>query len=144
MVGRENVHEAQAANANFSRLVRRAAYVIHLLVQRQLSLPFDLTGLHHAFIMLRISTHCLHLPPTARPWLAVASIRRFASGKSRTNAREEDLQAARKWLDQLHADTIPKSIGELTFSRSSGPGGQNVNKYAFTMVAQTAAKYVQE
>ncbi|KAF2704270.1 hypothetical protein K504DRAFT_342114, partial [Pleomassaria siparia CBS 279.74] len=45
-----------------------------------------------------------------------------------TQASEEDLQIARKWLNDLHADTIPKSIGELSFSRSSGPGGQNVNK----------------
>ncbi|KAF2641359.1 hypothetical protein P280DRAFT_373722, partial [Massarina eburnea CBS 473.64] len=43
-------------------------------------------------------------------------------------ASEEDLQAARTWLDQLHAETIPRNIGELSFSRSSGPGGQNVNK----------------
>ncbi|KAF1966768.1 hypothetical protein BU23DRAFT_421729, partial [Bimuria novae-zelandiae CBS 107.79] len=47
---------------------------------------------------------------------------------SSSEASPEELQAARKWLAQLHAETIPKSIGELSFSRSSGPGGQNVNK----------------
>lgn len=42
---------------------------------------------------------------------------------------EEELQQARAWLAALHADAIPlKTIGELSFSRSSGPGGQNVNK----------------
>lgn len=42
---------------------------------------------------------------------------------------EEELQQARAWLAALHADVIPlKTIGELSFSRSSGPGGQNVNK----------------
>lgn len=55
---------------------------------------------------------------------------RFASGRSTGEASPEELQEARKWLAQLHAETIPKSIGELSFSRSSGPGGQNVNKYA--------------
>ncbi|EOA89923.1 uncharacterized protein SETTUDRAFT_63721, partial [Exserohilum turcica Et28A] len=39
------------------------------------------------------------------------------------------LHTARTWLNELHAQTIPiAAIGELTFSRSSGPGGQNVNK----------------
>ncbi|KAL1601786.1 hypothetical protein SLS60_006701 [Paraconiothyrium brasiliense] len=65
---------------------------------------------------------------TARPLLAGAPAARFASGTSSREGRPEDLQAARKWLAQLHAETIPKSIGELSFSRSSGPGGQNVNK----------------
>lgn len=44
--------------------------------------------------------------------------------------QQQQLQAARTWLAKLHAETIPLStIGELSFSRSSGPGGQNVNKY---------------
>ncbi|KAI4697356.1 uncharacterized protein J4E84_000485 [Alternaria hordeiaustralica] len=44
-------------------------------------------------------------------------------------ATGDEVQAARAWLAELHAETIPfKSIGELSFSRSSGPGGQNVNK----------------
>jgi hypothetical protein len=55
--------------------------------------------------------------------------RSFAAARKAINASDEELQAARRWLDKLHADTIPKSIGELSFSRSSGPGGQNVNKY---------------
>jgi peptidyl-tRNA hydrolase ICT1 len=41
---------------------------------------------------------------------------------------EDELQAARKWLANLDPDTIPRQICDLTFSRSSGPGGQNVNK----------------
>lgn len=52
-----------------------------------------------------------------------------AAHRVASSARDE-LQTARAWLDQLHAEAIPlRSIGELTFSRSSGPGGQNVNKY---------------
>lgn len=36
---------------------------------------------------------------------------------------------ARTWLTTFNVDSIPKSAFEVTFSRSSGPGGQNVNKY---------------
>ena len=61
-----------------------------------------------------------------RPLLLLRSV----SARASSDASPEAIQEARAWLAQLHADTIPKSIGELTFSRSSGPGGQNVNKYA--------------
>ena len=42
---------------------------------------------------------------------------------------EQDHREARTWLEEFNADAIPKHICEVTFSRSSGPGGQNVNKY---------------
>ncbi|KAI7617283.1 hypothetical protein KC319_g19335, partial [Hortaea werneckii] len=51
-----------------------------------------------------------------------------ASSKRGGDATEEELDAARKWLAQLDPDTIPRSICDISFSRSSGPGGQNVNK----------------
>ena len=59
-------------------------------------------------------------------------LRRFAA-RGENGANEEELQAARKWLEELDAETIPVNIGELSFSRSSGPGGQNVNKYAIVL-----------
>ncbi|KAJ4489830.1 RF-1 domain-containing protein [Lentinula lateritia] len=39
-----------------------------------------------------------------------------------------DWAEARKWATQFKAENIPKTLVELSFSRSSGPGGQNVNK----------------
>jgi peptidyl-tRNA hydrolase ICT1 len=81
------------------------------------------------YSMLGARFSAVRVSLATRPLLAVAPSVRFASGSS-SEASPDELQAARKWLAQLHAETIPKSIGELSFSRSSGPGGQNVNKYA--------------
>jgi peptidyl-tRNA hydrolase ICT1 len=80
------------------------------------------------------------LAPTVRAHLAAPRLhcafallstapQRRASGRG--NVSEDELLQARRWLEQLRAETIPRSIGELSFSRSSGPGGQNVNKYAW-------------
>jgi peptidyl-tRNA hydrolase ICT1 len=66
---------------------------------------------------------------TLRQWPLSSTRRLIASARSPHNSSHEQVQAARKWLHAFHADTIPKGIGELSFSRSSGPGGQNVNKY---------------
>ncbi|GAQ04483.1 hypothetical protein ALT_1804 [Aspergillus lentulus] len=43
---------------------------------------------------------------------------------------EKDLTAAREWLNRFNSKTvtIPRDICEISFSRSGGPGGQNVNK----------------
>ena len=38
----------------------------------------------------------------------------------------EELAEARKWYGSFSADSLP--LGTTTFSRSSGPGGQHVNK----------------
>ncbi|KAF2685588.1 hypothetical protein K458DRAFT_441999 [Lentithecium fluviatile CBS 122367] len=75
---------------------------------------------------LRAPALRISLPARIPPAPPAALLRRTASGGRGVSA--EELQAARKWLEQLHAETIPRSIGELSFSRSSGPGGQNVNK----------------
>ncbi|RPD60010.1 hypothetical protein L226DRAFT_63688 [Lentinus tigrinus ALCF2SS1-7] len=42
------------------------------------------------------------------------------------NASQSDL--ARTWIEKFKSREIPKSLVEFTYSRSSGPGGQNVNK----------------
>ncbi|KAL8750019.1 MAG: hypothetical protein Q9199_007332 [Rusavskia elegans] len=41
---------------------------------------------------------------------------------------EADQAAARGWLKGFGPSTLPKKSCEISFSRSSGPGGQNVNK----------------
>jgi peptidyl-tRNA hydrolase ICT1 len=39
----------------------------------------------------------------------------------------EDLTEARQWHESFQLSSIPK--GSTSYSRSSGPGGQHVNKY---------------
>ncbi|TFY72461.1 hypothetical protein EVG20_g566 [Dentipellis fragilis] len=41
---------------------------------------------------------------------------------------KDEVQAARDWLSLFKHHAIPKNLVEVTFARSSGPGGQNVNK----------------
>lgn len=64
------------------------------------------------------------------PCLRALPLRRFAS------QAEQDVQLARDWLKTLNSKTIPRNICELSFSRSSGPGGQNVNKSVSPLVQQ--------
>lgn len=79
----------------------------------QLSMPY-----------LQTFTHAI---TRTRPSAAVRLTRCFAA-KRAGDADEAELSAARQWLQKLNPETIPKDIGEVSFSRSSGPGGQNVNK----------------
>ncbi|KAJ4412623.1 hypothetical protein N0V91_000382 [Didymella pomorum] len=83
-----------------------------------------------------------------RPALATATAARTPQAVQlrRTSARsgngssvdEEELQKARAWLAALHAEVIPlKTISELSFSRSSGPGGQNVNNRSRYVAAKS-------
>ncbi|KAF2214455.1 hypothetical protein CERZMDRAFT_37911 [Cercospora zeae-maydis SCOH1-5] len=72
------------------------------------------------------------LRSTFRATAAVAraplpSIRQYAVRRG-GDVDDAELQAARQWLSKLAADTISRDICEVSFSRSSGPGGQNVNK----------------
>ena len=42
---------------------------------------------------------------------------------------EQEQQRARTWLAGFTVQDIPKKLCEIHFTRASGPGGQNVNKY---------------
>lgn len=43
-----------------------------------------------------------------------------------------ELSEARKWRQSVNEDSLPK--GTTTFARSSGPGGQHVNKSAYHLL----------
>lgn len=64
--------------------------------------------------------------------LTRVSLSRYKSTTSKLpdEFSEADHLEARHWLDEFNINTIPRSLGDVSFSRSSGPGGQNVNKCA--------------
>ncbi|KAF1362320.1 peptidyl-tRNA hydrolase domain-containing protein [Lizonia empirigonia] len=81
---------------------------------------------------MQLFRHCCRpaitlIPVTSTP--QAVQLRWSSARSGSTTVSHEELQKARAWLAALHAEVIPlKTIGELSFSRSSGPGGQNVNK----------------
>ncbi|KLJ08519.1 hypothetical protein EMPG_16062 [Blastomyces silverae] len=80
--------------------------------------------------MLQFPFTCPRTAFAARAFLPTISARQLASSRS-PSAQEftdEELGTARIWLSQLTPRTIPRNIGDVSYSRSSGPGGQNVNK----------------
>jgi transposase-like protein len=46
---------------------------------------------------------------------------------SDNSTTEEEQKSARAWLRTFNG--VPRNLSKLTFSRSSGPGGQHANKY---------------
>ncbi len=57
---------------------------------------------------------------------------RFYSSHS-GNDNEAHLNTAREWYQKSSKSKIPVNIAKTTFSRSSGPGGQKVNKYVLLL-----------
>lgn len=55
---------------------------------------------------------------------AVAQIRWLLQ---HSNSKEE-IETAKKWIETFQLDSIPRAPFVISYSRSSGPGGQKVNK----------------
>ncbi|KAI4149046.1 MAG: hypothetical protein LQ340_004804 [Diploschistes diacapsis] len=49
-------------------------------------------------------------------------------GLTGDDVSSDEQEAARTWLDNHNRQGIPRRLCNVTFSRSSGPGGQHVNK----------------
>lgn len=66
---------------------------------------------------------------TSKPLKPLRLVSTSHAPDSRELFEDEDHKAARKWLESFSVNSIPRNLAEISFSRSSGPGGQNVNKY---------------
>lgn len=66
------------------------------------------------------------LTPSLAPSLVLLRTVRYQAHDALLD--KDDLDEARKWYTSLNEDSIPQA--QTTYSRSSGPGGQHVNKYA--------------
>jgi hypothetical protein len=67
---------------------------------------------------------------------AIAAASSFANGggnnlplsNDNNDANTEAIRKSKRWLEEFTADKIPRREFEVSYARSSGPGGQNVNK----------------
>ena|SRR5271167_3337515 len=95
------------------------------------------------FGLVAVDNLRIGLPFVSRIRASVTSGRlpeRAFSTSSTKLASEEELSAARRWLQDFNDTTLPRSIGDVSYSRSSGPGGQNVNKYLPPQFCKPAQK----
>ncbi|KAL1955434.1 hypothetical protein VTO42DRAFT_8590 [Malbranchea cinnamomea] len=77
-----------------------------------------------------LQKHLLPLP-SRYVSIAVGALRPFSAKRwddRGSGFSEEELDAARDWLAKLRPQTIPRNICSVSYSTSSGPGGQNVNR----------------
>lgn len=72
------------------------------------------------------------LRPSPRLFALRSCSRTFQQQAFEATFDQEELAEARKWQASFHESKLPR--GETTFSRSSGPGGQHVNKSVSNIV----------
>ena len=83
-------------------------------------------------MLMRLLFRHLRIPVSIKNEFSTA--RTFSSRNPSANVYDEnELRTAREWLTNLNAGSVPRHICQVSFSRSSGPGGQNVNKLADTL-----------
>ncbi|KAF3386415.1 hypothetical protein F1880_000356, partial [Penicillium rolfsii] len=85
-----------------------------------------------------IRTPSAPFPPFTTP-ISLGRSAKFASTGSSDPSDPQDIELARKWLKAFESgvQSIPRHVGQISFSRSSGPGGQNVNKSVQIRSVQT-------
>lgn len=82
---------------------------------------FGASGVHPMLALLR--TRRL-LAPYALPLLLRCVSTVPTPPALKTLVSPEDMDEARRWVERFERTGVPKSLVEVTFSRSSGPGGQ--------------------
>ena len=53
--------------------------------------------------------------------------------KTKFYSLDDEMKTLHIFIQNLTPAKLPKDLCKVTFSRSSGPGGQNVNKYSVTL-----------
>ncbi|KAJ2975686.1 hypothetical protein NUW58_g8285 [Xylaria curta] len=76
--------------------------------------------------MLSIMNRIARLPFSPLPAPALVQLRTIRYQAHDALLDQEDLDEARKWYASFNESSLPK--GHTSYSRSSGPGGQHVNK----------------
>ncbi|KAF2400132.1 hypothetical protein EJ06DRAFT_557185 [Trichodelitschia bisporula] len=61
-------------------------------------------------------------------FVRLLDVSRVSSLRSRRLFSTAEIAEARRWVASFSPNTVPRQLCEISFSRSSGPGGQNVNK----------------
>ena len=97
--------------------------------------PSSVVGkISRSTMMLAAGRHVASRSPVLSLGWAVTSrpYSRTMSSTSRVVLLEtdEEIREAQTWLTTFTIDALPRNGCTVKFSRSSGPGGQNVNKYA--------------
>jgi len=82
-----------------------------------------------AFIALRGRRLRITSSDYLRSRLDIPQQSRHYSSSARKESEEADLEAARTWFRSFNQSTIPTKVAKTVFVRSSGAGGQKVNKY---------------
>lgn len=72
---------------------------------------------------------CLRLPITQSLRFYANIDKSNPTRKTKFSALDDEMKALHLFIKNLTPAHLPKNLCKVTFSRSSGPGGQNVNKY---------------
>lgn len=103
-------------------------WLIKSLCQERRDIPIAVMSLSSSSRLLSSSSLVLPVHRFFAPAISPLVHHRYSSSSSPVDEEEEQLARARTWIANLSPSTIPKSICDISYSRSSGPGGQNVNK----------------
>ncbi|KAA8895061.1 hypothetical protein FN846DRAFT_971360 [Sphaerosporella brunnea] len=84
---------------------------------------------------------------SSRTPLLSATTRAFADWRHDIASKwssQEEIEEARHWVETFKVDDIPKKHIVITYSASSGPGGQNVNKLSTKATLHLSLKTASE
>ncbi len=85
---------------------------------------FKASALKLSYISLLISTNISPLNSGLQNCYRLYS----SIGSNSNSNNDDDKRKAKSWVEKLNISMIPEHEFDISYSRSSGPGGQKVNK----------------